>query len=318
MGSLFTFLKDKGLYDNTIVIFLTDNGPNSLRYVGPYRGMKSHVHTGGIHTPLLFHWPNVIKTGVTRSQLAAHYDITPTLLAACNINKQGDLPFDGVNILPAILYDQQVAPNRNLYIQTHRGDQPESEHHFAVIGPQYKLLRPSGFGRETNPGNVPLELYDHRADPGERQDLAASEPELLQSMLADYKRWFSDVSTTRPDNYAPPRIEVGHKDENPVVLTRQDWRHFQGRPWAGGSNGKWLLTLRKSLKVSLQFYLTKNEPHPKAIRIMNGDDLIRTVNITDNELRVEDVVLPRGNVDLWFELVQNETTTGPYQVHLHF
>ncbi len=318
MGSLFAFLKDKGLYDNTIVIFLTDNGPNSLRYVGPYRGMKSHVHTGGIHTPLLFHWPDVIKTGVTRSQLAAHYDIAPTLLAACDINKQGDLPFDGVNVLPAILYGQQVAPDRSLYIQTHRGDKPESEHHFAVVGPQYKLLRPSGFGRETNPGNVPLELYDYRADPGERQDLAASEPERLQSMLADYQRWFSDVSTTRPDNYAPPRIEVGRQDENPVVLTRQDWRHFQGRPWAGGSNGKWLLTLSKSLNVSLQFYLAKNESHPKIIRIMNGDDLIRTVNITDNELLIENVVLPRGNVDLWFELVRDETTVGPYQVHVHF
>ncbi|NQV34289.1 MAG: sulfatase-like hydrolase/transferase, partial [Phycisphaeraceae bacterium] len=318
MGSLFAFLKEQGLYDNTIVIFLTDNGPNSLRYVGPYRGMKSHVHSGGIHTPLLFHWPDKIKTGVKRSQLAAHYDITPTLLAACAIDKQGDLPFDGVNVLPAILDGDPVAPERTLYIQTHRGDRPESEHHFAMIGPQYKLLRPSGFGRESNPGNVPLELYDHRADPGESHDLAASQPELLQSMLTDYQTWFTDVSTTRPDNYAPPRIAVGRQDENPVVLTRQDWRHFQGRPWAGGSNGKWLLTLEKSLRISMQFHLAKNETHPKTIRIMNGDTLMRTVDMGDNDSWIKDVILPRGDVDLWFELVQEDATIGPYQVHLHF
>ncbi len=318
MGSLFAFLKAQGLYDNTIVLFLTDNGPNSLRYVGPYRGMKSHVHSGGIHTPLLFHWPDRIKTGVKRSQLAAHYDITPTLLAACHINKHGDLPFDGVNVLPAILDGRPVAPERTLYIQTHRGDKPESEHHFAAIGPQYKLLRPSGFGRESNPGNVPLELYDHRADPGETKDLAESRPALLQSMLAEYQAWFADVSTTRPDNYAPPRIEVGRQDENPVVLTRQDWRHFQGRPWAGGSNGKWLLRLKKSLTVSIQFYLAKGESSPTTLRIMNGDALLRTMDVRDTGLRVEQVVLPKGKVDLWFELLQNDKTMGPYQVHLHF
>ncbi|MCP4449954.1 MAG: arylsulfatase [Planctomycetes bacterium] len=318
MGLLFDFLKDQEMYDNTIVLFLTDNGPNSLRYVGPFRGMKSHVHTGGIRTPLLFHWPRKIKTGVKRAQLAAHYDIAPTLLAACGIDKQGDLPFDGVNVLPAILDDQQVAPERNLYIQTHRGDQPESGHHFAMIGPQYKLLRPSGFGRETNPGNVPLELYDHRADPGERQNLAESRPALLQSMLADYRRWFSDVSTTRADNYAPPRIELGHPDENPLVLTRQDWRHFQGRPWAGGSNGKWLITLKKPLTVSIQFHLAKNESRPRVIRIMNGEALIRTANVQGDDLRVEDVALPQGDVDLWFALIEEDTTLGPYQVHLYF
>ncbi|MCP4454951.1 MAG: arylsulfatase, partial [Planctomycetes bacterium] len=120
------------------------------------------------------------------------------------------------------------------------------------------------------------------------------------------------------DNYAPPRIAVGRQDENPVVLTRQDWRHFQGRPWAGGSNGKWLLALEKPLRISMQFYLAKNEPHPKTVRIMNGDNLMRAVDMSGDESWIKDVVLPRGDVDLWFELVQEDTTIGPYQVHLHF
>jgi len=104
-----------------------------------------------------------------------------------------------------------------------------------------------------------------------------------------------------------------------LVLPRQDWRHFQGRPWGGPSNGRWLLTLKNPLTVSLQFYLPRGEAKPSTLRIMNGDTPIRTVEVqSDNDLRVEPVTLPKGDVDLWFELARDDKVFGPYQVHLHF
>jgi hypothetical protein len=72
------------------------------------------------------------------------------------------------------------------------------------------------------------------------------------------------------------------------------------------------------LTVSMQFYLAKGESNPATLRIMNGDELVRTVDVHGNDLRVEHVVLPQGNVDLWFELAKNDERFGPYQVHLHF
>ncbi|MEL0005684.1 MAG: arylsulfatase [Opitutales bacterium] len=85
VGRLFRHLNEQGLTENTIVIFMVDNGPNGMRYVAGHKGMKSHVHEGGIRSPFFIHWPKKIKAGTSTDRIAAHIDILPTLLAACNV-----------------------------------------------------------------------------------------------------------------------------------------------------------------------------------------------------------------------------------------
>ncbi|HIF01124.1 MAG TPA: arylsulfatase, partial [Fuerstia sp.] len=83
VGRLFSKLDTLGIRENTIVVYLNDNGPNTMRFVGDMRGMKTHVDDGGIRSPLLFHWPAKVLARKTSDALCAHIDLLPTILDAC-------------------------------------------------------------------------------------------------------------------------------------------------------------------------------------------------------------------------------------------
>ncbi len=105
-------------------------------------------------------------------------------------------------------------------MQWHRGDEAQRYRDYAAIGPRYKLHRPEGEEED--------ELYDLEDDPAEERDISGEHPGIVASMRHEYEGWFNDVSATRPDNYAPPRIVIGTEHENPTGLTRQDWRLYGG------------------------------------------------------------------------------------------
>ena len=153
-------------------------------------------------------------------KIAAHIDLVPTLLEACGVPAPEGLKLDGKSLLP-LLTGQQTAgwPDRTLYFQWHRGDQPELGRAFAARSQTYKLLR-----REPIPGAKPppLELFDMEHDPLELEDIAPSHSVIVASMYKGYMAWFKDVSATR--GYEASPIEIGGARENPSVLTRQDWR----------------------------------------------------------------------------------------------
>ena len=144
-------------------------------------------------------------------------------------------------MLPELEGEAENRPERLLVIQSHRGDQPVRYHNFMARSGDWKLLHASGFGRESFTGAARFELYNLADDPLEENDLAASNPQQLTKLRKAYDDWFEDVGSTRPDNYAPPRIIVGTRHEMVTTLTRQDWRHTSGRPWQRDSKGYWLL-----------------------------------------------------------------------------
>jgi len=242
MGRLDTFLAEKGLLENTLIIFLTDNGPNTMRYVGPFRGMKSNVLEGGIHTMFYARWPEVLEAGTTSDRIAAHIDLMPTLLDAAGAENPGDVEFDGTSVLPLLKgsvgdWDDE----RVLFFQSHRGDRPVGFHNFAVRSQDWKLLRETGFGSETIEKKAPFELYKISEDPGEENELASNHPELMKRLKDDYRTWLQDVSTTRPDNYDPPRIIIGSDEEILTDLSIQDWRVDNDEGW--GTSGRWMVNI---------------------------------------------------------------------------
>lgn len=94
-------------------------------------------------------------------------------------------------------------------------------HNFAIRTQDWKLLHNSGFGPESFTGQPHFELYDMRNDPFEMNNVAVNYPEKVAELRKAYDAWFDDVSSTRPDNYDPPRIYIGTPHENPVVLTHR-------------------------------------------------------------------------------------------------
>jgi arylsulfatase A-like enzyme len=311
VGKLFTKLDQLGITDNTLVMFLVDNGPNTRRYVGPRRGMKSEVHDGGVRSPLWLHWPARFAAGRQCDQLAAHIDLTPTILDACGVARPANVRFDGVSLLP-LLEGRDVAwPERTIVLQSHRGDVPVRYHHFMIRDQRWKLLHASGFGRERFEGEPQFELYDMANDPMESKNLAAEKPDIVAHFKQAYDAWFDDVSSTRPDNYAPPRIWIGTPHENPTVLTRQDWR--QGT-WAPDSVGHWELHLAEAgvYDIHLDFD-AKAEPATAVVNI--GDVKVQAaVDASANTFVFRDVQLAAGDTRLGAWLEHDGTARGVYQV----
>lgn len=236
VGRLMKWLGDRGLAENTLVIFMTDNGRATPGYNAGMRGNKSTVYEGGIRSPFFAHWPGTLEPGVASDKPAAHIDILPTLLEVCGVEKPADLALDGRSLLPLLKREKINWQPRTLFTQSHRGDKPVLYHNFAARTERWKLVHASGFGREQPPPNRQLELFDMQADPFETREVSGEHPEIVQQLLAEYEAWFADVSATRDDNYAPPRIAVGSPHERTTVLTRQDWR---GASWDPKDCGYW-------------------------------------------------------------------------------
>ncbi len=236
LGRLFARLDELKLADDTLVMFLTDNGPQQVRWVAGLKGRKGSVYEGGIRVPCFVRWPGKLQAGREVEQIAAHIDLAPTLLEACGVPKPDKVAFDGKSVWPLLKGEKVEWPDRTLYFQWHRGDEPELNRAFAARSQKYKLVQPLGAGGGKLPEKVAFELYDMEKDPLEEKDIAAEKPDVVTAMRKGYEGWFKDVSSTR--GYDPPRISLGSAEENPSLLTRQDWRGPKAG-WGPKDVGHW-------------------------------------------------------------------------------
>jgi arylsulfatase A-like enzyme len=314
VGRLFEKLDIAGLVDNTIVIFMVDNGPNSMRYVGNMRGMKSHVHDGGIRSPLFVHWPARLKAGTSSDRVAAHIDVMPTLLAAAGVSLPEGLKLDGRSLLPLLEGKDVAWKDRTLVIQSHRGDTPIRYQHFAARNQRWKLLRSTGFGHETPTANVPFELYDMAADPKEENNLYGQRPEIAAELKKAYDAWYDDVSRSRPGNFGPPRIVVGTDHETTTVLTWQDWRVIEPTGW--GRQGQWLLHFAEPHTYDVKLRWPQEMSNAKAE--LKIGPLTQTIEIgkATRTATFEDVTVPAGDAELLVTITQGTKKLGPYHVVL--
>jgi len=230
------------------------------------------------------------------------------------VRKPAGLRLDGHSLLPLLKGQKVNWPDRTIFIQSHRGNEPVLYHHFAARTQRWKLLHASGFGNETFNGEPKFELYDMAADPLEQHDLAQNRPDIVEMMRKKYEQWFKDVSSTREDNYAPPRIHIGTEHENPVVLTRQDWRHITGRTWAPDSNGHWELFAATSGKYDIRLRFPVLKADTKASLEISDNRLTADINKGTSEYTFKSVPIGKSEVRLLAGLTDESGTRGPWQV----
>lgn len=312
VGRLMAHLKTNGLLKNTIVIRMNDNGPNSMRYVGDLRGMKTNVHEGGIRSPFWLHWPGKVAAGTKVDALTAHIDVMPTILEACNA-KAGPNTLDGRSFLGLFTTPLSTGwPDRQIVIQSHRGTAAQRYHHFMLRDGDWKLLHASGFGNERFEGEPEFELYNLKDDPEERTNLVTKHPQKLAQLKKDYQAWFTDVSNSRPNNYAPPRIVIGSGHENPTPLTQQDWL---GTSWRTGATGHWIVDVAKTVTANIDVIF-----HPDAI---TDDEAMVTLKIggrhlerttASNKLTFDNLTLTKGELRLEAVRHQPDKPIGAYQI----
>lgn len=181
IGKVVQQLKELGIYDNTVILFSSDNGPAYNAGTdspwfdsgGPFRSDygygKGFLHEGGIRVPLIVSWPGVVKPGSVSDLQSAFWDILPTFCDIAGI--QAPQKIDGISFLPELMGKKQKK-HKYFYWETNEyGGQQ------AVLTGNMKAIR-----KNMNKGNEVFELYDLDSDPQETTDIAAKYPDIIRKV----------------------------------------------------------------------------------------------------------------------------------------
>jgi len=314
VGRLVAKLAVLGLAENTILIFMTDNGPTTRRFTAGLRAEKGSVYEGGIRVPFLLRWPAKLRPGVV-DRIAAHIDLAPTLLEAAGIDRPADV--DGIGLLPLLPRrnparereenGRQALGERTIYIQSHRGNEPVLYRNFAAITQRYKLVQPISFS-DPMPEGAALELYDLEADPSESRNVASEHPDLVAGLKSGYEAWFQDVSSSR--GYEPPRIFLGAEEENPATLTRQDWRMVGPDGWGDGDLGYWRVDVRSGGTYEIGFRFPSQETAGRAQFKLGRVEQEKSFNTGETSVSFGPLRLESGPGVLEARLVRGGKTSG--------
>lgn len=197
LGRLFKMLEKQGLTEKTIVVFLTDNGPNSKRYNGGMKGIKGSMNEGGIRVPLFIRWPGHIEPGIQIHQIAADIDILPTLVELTGVRMPQTLPLDGVSLAPLLTGQTFHWPDRTIFSHWGGRGSVRTQKWRAVVG------------------DDEWKLYDMIDDPSQKKDIALEYPNVVRELKSAYLFWFEDVTRK---GFDPIPIPIGYQQRWEVVL----------------------------------------------------------------------------------------------------
>jgi len=341
VGRVLAFLEARGLTDDTIVLFLTDNGStfgvrDGKGFNAGMRGSKGSFHEGGHRVPCFIRWPGGdLDGGRDVDTLSAHFDLYPTLMELCGLERPDGPSLHGKSLVPVLRGDAEAWPDRVIVVDSQRREYMEEGRSFSVMTQGWRYC--SGD-----------ELYDLRTDPGQATNVAATHPDLVARLRAEYEAYWQSLA---PLNETYVRIGLGALEENPARLTGHDWHtNNQGVPWhqnhirnAHGSNGFWAVDVTRAGRYRLELrrwpkevglpldaalpedpWITDNRNqtpgkaiHPARARVRLGD-VEQSVAIAPGDMGATfELDLPRGPAELRTWLVDEDgVERGAYFVYV--
>lgn len=276
MGRLLDHLDRLELTDDTIVIFMTDNGTSEGELAG-MRERKGSEYEGGHRVPCFIRWPKGgLSGGRDISTLAAHFDLLPTLLDCCQVPLPTGAALDGINLRPWLEATQTPEPERAIIVDSQRIETPEKWRKSAVMEKHWRLINGAA-------------LYNLQKDPAQNNDIAAAHPEVVAALRARYEASWDDVSTTF-DQYCP--IVLGAAEAKVQVLNSHDW-HGEFPAWnqphilkGAPGNGFWAVEL--AVPGTYQFNL-RRWPVEASAPIRGALTRGTALDITEARIRIGDV-----------------------------
>jgi arylsulfatase A-like enzyme len=226
LGRLRDFLAKEGLADNTILIFLADNGSSGGYQVfnAGMRGHKGETYDGGHRVPCFLRWPGGgYGKPVEIRRLAAHLDLLPTLVDLCKLELPKPVRFDGASLKPLMDNPKADWPERNLVVcEPQNGGGPVP----AKIAVGYSAVMTDRW-RLVNGG----ELYDMENDPGQKQNVAKANPTVVQQLSDVYAVYQADVTASTKGWQG--RVVIGTASELETELAAEDITTDAGfAPWS--------------------------------------------------------------------------------------
>lgn len=322
MGRLLETLDERNLTENTLLIYMSDNGSAQGHKVfnAGMRGRKKDPYDGGHRVPLFIRWPGG-DLGKPRDidTLTQCQDILPTLIDWCGLKTPENGDFDGSSLAPLFSGKEDVLDDRILVVEYDNPYRPRENK--AVMWKKWRLVKNT-------------ELYDVSSDPGQRKNVADKYPEILGRLQKHYKQWKQDaVKGYHQKRY----IHLGSEKQNPLMLYSSDWHGAYAdnvnNLLAGDRIGSWEVFVEKS--GTYEFTLSRWHPASgmalagamkntatgktgelpiRQARLKIGD-YDRTVGTTTDQAEVIFTVkLPEGihKIETWFMDGQGEKLCSAY------
>jgi arylsulfatase A-like enzyme len=212
VGRILDTLDTLQLAENTIVVYFSDNGPNTWRWNGGMKGRKGSTDEGGVRSPCFLRWPggNFLR-GQTVPQIAGAIDLMPTLLDLCGLPAVGNQPLDGISLRPLLVGTAENWPERTLFSHWNR--------RFSARTDRFRL--------DTNG-----ELFDMLADPEQKTNVAGQHPEEARRLTERLEAWKQEVFGEEPPEDDRP-FPVGYAGAPETQLPARDGR-FSGNVQRSG------------------------------------------------------------------------------------
>jgi len=280
IGLLRDCLKEEGIAENTILMFMTDNGGTAGVDVfnAGMRGKKGSPYDGGHRVPFFIHWPaGKIRHGLDVADLTAHYDVLPTLIDLCDLNQPHGVTFDGRSFKDQLYDPQKKLAPRTLFVEKQRTLQPEKWHETVAMTNQWRLVNND-------------ELYDMAVDPGQTNNVADRHPDVVKQLRNAFDNYWRHVT---PGDREQPRVIVGSPNKRETFLHPMDW-YTPGTPWnhahvAAGLKrvGSWTVTVQKTgiYRIELSRW-----PREACATIRGIPDLNKTVDAWDRDQPVRELI----------------------------
>jgi arylsulfatase A-like enzyme len=186
VGRVLASLDELGLKDNTIVLYFSDNGPNSWRWTGGMKGRKGSTDEGGVRSVCYLRWPGRLPAGQTVTQISGAIDLLPTLTALAGIPRVGDKPLDGRDLSPLLSRQPVKWPDRMIFSTWNKN--------VSVRTPTHRL-------------DIAGQLFDMLADPGQTTPVNDREPALAARLAESVRAW-------RQEMFGAPAAGTGAKPKD--------------------------------------------------------------------------------------------------------
>ncbi len=284
VGKLLKKLDDLKIADNTIVIFMTDNGPQQVRYVAGMRGRKGNVFQGGVRVPFYMKYPAKFKKEGDIDVMAAHIDILPTLAYLCDVPVPDTNPIDGKNLTPLLKGENVDWTDRSLFFYWTRR-YPELYNNIALQKNHFKLVGHTDYNAELSDFN----LFDLEKDPYEQHNIVDDNKKIAVNLKNEIDVFYNELINSK-NIVNPPRIHIGSVEENPVFLSRNDADGERGIWNQEEIYGFWKVKLTKGrynfkfkfikpLKANGKMYLETNAIVNQVKNSKEGIDIIEMNNV---------------------------------------
>jgi arylsulfatase A-like enzyme len=203
VGRVLRKLDELNLSEKTIVVYFSDNGPNSWRWNDGMKGRKGSTDEGGLRVPCLMRWPGYIKPGTRIPQIAGAVDLLPTFADIAGIPIVGNKRLDGISIKPLIFGTAKKWPDRMLF-----------SHQRGRVSVRTQRYRLDHTGK----------LFDMTTDPGQHDDISREKPEVTAELSKAVARWKQEVLPKSAEDNRP--FPVGYAEFVSAQLPARD-----GVPW---------------------------------------------------------------------------------------